>query len=163
MKYHQIRIVDERHSHICRAINDREKQQGGLTFPFTITVGGTTFNYDEDTLLDGLTVPDGWYHTHLFHNNCRCRIVPIVEPFATPDELDYIPEAIDIARDELPPMKEWDELDEQMMVTGAFAHVAQLEAEMTFGERVAEAVSKNQIVAAVRSTLNRIGKFFRRR
>lgn len=105
MKYHIIRIVDERSSDICKAIEEKAIKEGGLEFPFSIG----KYTYGLDTLERGLKT-EGSYYTHLFHENCRSVIVPVSSnsKFAVPGT-------------------DMDDLDRMMLTDGALAENAAME------------------------------------
>ena len=82
-----LRVNDERSSDICKSIEEYALEEGGLEFPFT-------FNgnyYDSNTLNAGLETY-GEMYTKVFHENCRCSLVPIsdetVWKHRPPDVLD---------------------------------------------------------------------------
>lgn len=102
MKYMIIRIDDERSSDICKAIEAKAIEEGGLEFPFTIG----KYRYDHDTLEHAFKNANNYY-TNTFHVNCRSTVVPISEEAG----LVY-------------PGKQLDDLDKVMLTEGALAESA---------------------------------------
>lgn len=108
MRYMVIRIDDERSSHLCRAIESYALENGGLVFPFSFAGN----YYDSNTLNAGLSTY-GETHTKVFHENCRCSLVPMHEDtvwkYRQPDSLDVrmmiesaiSPSVEDLVRDEV--------------------------------------------------------------
>ncbi len=108
IRYMVIRIEDERSSDICKAIEAYALSRGGLRFPFSF--GG--YYYDSNTLNRGLTTY-GETYTHVFHEHCRCSLVPMTEEAVwkhkQPDSLDVMmmidsavsPAAEDLVRDQV--------------------------------------------------------------
>ena len=103
MKYIVVRVHDERSSQLCSEIEALALQKGGLEFPFQYKGN----YYDSNTLNTGLSAA-GQTHTRVFHENCRCSLVPISSDsffrYSSPDELDM-----------------------HMMVEGALAHSSDMD------------------------------------
>lgn len=103
MKWMIVRIKDERSSDICKAIEGKALMEGGLEFPFRIGA----FQYTDNVVTRALNT-SGQYHTNLFHDNCRCHLVPV-------NESDTV----------LYPGKQLDEIDEMMLVNSAYSYSAE--------------------------------------
>ena len=82
-----VRVKDERSSSLCAAIEEYALQNGGLEFPFSFAGQ----YYDSNTLNAGLARA-GNLVTEVFHQNCRCSLVPIssdtIFRYGRPDDLD---------------------------------------------------------------------------
>lgn len=117
-----LRVKDERSSAICAGIENYAEEMGGLEFPFSF---GNMF-YGQETLELGLSIPfsDPDHYTHVFHSNCRCRIVPISEE----SNLMY-------------PGKKLDDVDKLMLTEGAIAENAAMKL-ATSGDVPDEVVEK---------------------
>jgi hypothetical protein len=79
--YLVLRIDDERSSTLCREIERMSRTNGGIV----IRVGSIS---EQDVLSMGFSSA---YHTHLFHENCRCRLMLRPKAMAESiDELDFM-------------------------------------------------------------------------
>lgn len=72
MKFYVLRQQDERSSELCESIEKRSLREGGLTFPLV----HTGYTYDMEDVEDNLE-KTGRYYTNLFHEHCRCHLVPV--------------------------------------------------------------------------------------
>lgn len=102
MKYMIIRIDDERSSDLCKEIEEKALNEGGLEFPFTIG----KYTYESDTIEKAMRAT-GDYYTHVFHGNCRSNLVPVSEN----SNLMY-------------PGKRLDDIDRTMLTDGALSESA---------------------------------------
>jgi len=75
MKYLVLRQKDERSSDLCSRIERLASSRGGLEFPFRID----GYKYDEEVALRNVAEKNHSYHTGLFHENCRCHLIPVAE------------------------------------------------------------------------------------
>lgn len=81
ISYLVLRMDDEKSSNLCKEIERMSKSNGG------IVIRGASITAD-DALALGFS---GGYHTNLFHDNCRCRL--IIKPkamYGAVDELDFM-------------------------------------------------------------------------
>lgn len=125
MKWMITRIVDERSSGLCEAIEEKALSEGGLTFPFSIK----GIIYTERTLHEALE-RHGDYYTHAFHSHCRSKLYPVTDNnpilrlrklvFPKESVVAYEKRQVDTPLEEL-------QLDETELVTGALSHLAELE------------------------------------
>jgi hypothetical protein len=77
LAYLVVRVDDERSSDLCKEIERMSRTNGGIVFR----------NGESEALSRGM---GGGTHTHLFHDNCRCRLV--LKPqamYGAIDELDF--------------------------------------------------------------------------
>lgn len=68
-----LRYQDERSSKLCEDIDNMSKANGGIVI------------YDQSAIGRGLS---GEYRTGLFHENCRCRLVPKPKAFDENKQID---------------------------------------------------------------------------
>jgi hypothetical protein len=73
-----LRIDDSRSSNLCKQIEKMSQSNGG------IVIRGGSLGVDSAMFLGFSNA----YHTNLFHNNCRCRL--IIKPKALYGELDRL-------------------------------------------------------------------------
>jgi hypothetical protein len=69
-KFLVLRYTDERSSKLCQTIDNMARSSGGIVI------------YDESAISRGLS---SGYRTSLFHDNCRCRLIP--KPDSIQDEV----------------------------------------------------------------------------
>jgi hypothetical protein len=140
MKYMVLRIDDERSSELCKAIEAYAMEEGGLEFPFSFEGN----YYDSNTLNAGLETY-GEYHTKVFHENCRCSLVPISN------------ETIWKHR---PP----DYLDMHMMIDSAIAeaNLVQVHEEEAVDQSLLDRYSSNRIINLMKLYLTKFRETFRR-
>lgn len=136
MRYMVLRVDDERSSDICKTLEAYAMENGGLEFPFS-------YNgkyYDSNTLNAGLETY-GEIHTKVFHENCRCSLVPI---------------SSDTVWKHRPP----DYLDMEMMISSAVAdaNLSQVEVEDNVDREVLNRYSSNRIINLLKLYLT---KFFK--
>lgn len=117
MKYLVLRQRDERSSELCARIERMSYRNGGLSFP--VRVGGYVF--DEDIAIEHMLSGSNDYYTHLFHEHCRCHLIPVSENnSSTAGGID--------------------EVDEQYMMHGTANYTGMLEFEDTVEESFDDAV-----------------------
>lgn len=78
LAYLVVRVDDERSSDLCKEIERMSRTNGGIVFR----------SGESEALSRGM---GGGTHTHLFHDNCRCRL--IIKPqamYGAIDELDFM-------------------------------------------------------------------------
>ena len=109
MKFLVLRQRDERSSELCQRIEEKAYREGGLSFP--VRIDGYVF--DEKLAYEHLTSPETKYYTHLFHEHCRCQLIPLSEENSS--TLGGI-----------------DEVDEQYMMHGTARYTGMLDFEDEF-------------------------------
>lgn len=102
-----LRINDERSSELCKKIESYAIKSGGLEFPFTVD----DYTFNESDLDRGLT---NSYHkqgfkTEVFHNNCRCSLVPISDTMSKSIKYN----------------QRFDDIDRMMSIDSALSYVAE--------------------------------------
>jgi hypothetical protein len=75
MKFLVLRQRDERSSNLCQRIEQIAYSNGGLEFPFTLD----GMLYSKEDAVEHVERMDSSYYTHLFHENCRCHLIPVSE------------------------------------------------------------------------------------
>jgi len=104
-----VRLKDENSSQVCENIESKALGEGGLTFPFTVSVNGKKYTYTESTLTQAIWTTSA-FHTNLFHPHCRSHLIPVSEHSSM-----------------MHPNTQLDELDEMMLTGGALSYSAEVE------------------------------------
>lgn len=133
-KYLHILVRDDHVCSICESIEAYSVTHGGLTFPFELNGREYTLEHMhkglaawENSIGGGI---GGSIRSHMFHENCRCMLIPV----------DGMPEY-------------YDELDELVYTQGALGHAGRDGFREELGNELIDTINDNVIHSTTPSFL----------
>lgn len=147
LSYLVLRVDDERSSKLCKDIEQMSNSNGG------IIIRGSSITAD-DALAMGFSSS---YHTGLFHDNCRCRLV--IKPkalYGAVDELDFMMAAGSTAISYSQQYRARKNLEAPI-----FQKAQKFEYKAALHNVISNNFNnKNNILNSIKSSFSRVGSFF---